>query len=84
MQSSIFISEYRTGVVALLDALDTLASLRRQYDALDLRNGLVSKDFSTGHEDITRAEFVAAVGSAEAFSLLLAQGHGTNLYKLKH
>ena len=83
MQGTNFITQYRTATVQLLTALESLASLRGEYIALDLGNTLTDDDFAQGHSDIVKADLVAAEVSNAAFATLLSQGHATNLYKMK-
>ncbi len=81
-----FIRDYRQGVTALLTAFETLRALQLPYDKLDLGTTLTDEDFTQGHSDITKTQFVAAVGSVQAFEAafqtLAAAGHLTNLYRL--
>ena len=78
-----FVSRYRGAVTAWLVAMEDLAGLRAQYDALDYGSTLPPEAFEGANSDITKENLVAAVGSIEAIDGFTNAGHYTNLYALK-
>jgi uncharacterized membrane protein len=81
-QKADFISRYRAAITAFITALQALNTLQAQYGALDLGNVLVDADFTGNNSGITKAAFVAAVGSAGTMDTTFLQGHNTNMYKV--
>jgi len=79
-----FIKIYRQTVADLIISLETLRSLRAEWDALGYSTGMADGDFFEENSGITAAEFATAVSSSgvlyDAFS---GSGHDTNLYKVK-
>lgn len=79
-----FITAYRQQVVDLLDRLEELIALKAEYVALDYAVELVDADFVDDNDDITAADFNAAVATVEVItSTLSGTDHEANLYRLK-
>lgn len=78
-----FISRHRQSTTLWLNALNDLLALREQYDALDYGTTLTDEDFQGANGDITKTDFVAAVGSIETLNAAFETGHNSNLYKIK-
>lgn len=84
MRESDFITLYRMHVTRLLESMDALEALRREYDALDYGNELDQEEHFVGeNEAIEKAHLVSAVSTVETIGGLLAQGHRTNLYRVR-
>ena len=79
-----FIGEFRGEVAGLLDTVNRVEGLRRQFDALGYGAALQDTDFGegTGHEDITRQEFLLAAQSYDALYTFLQTDHFTNFYRM--
>lgn len=80
-----FITEVRDEATNILNAVDNLQALRREWTALDYANTLEVSDFEGANEDATVAEVSAVVGTTlDALQGLLDAGHATNLNKIRH
>lgn len=82
-RKSDFITEWRRQVTALIGAMDGLDALGREYAALDYGNTLPPEKFVGENAEITKPELVSSVATVEAINGLLAQGHRTNLYRVR-
>ncbi|HYE59420.1 MAG TPA: hypothetical protein VD948_12985 [Rhodothermales bacterium] len=72
-----FITSHRQGVTRLIDALNNLQNLRRQYDALGYANattGITDADFTGANADLTAAEFKAGVAAAANLNTAFTSG----------
>ena len=89
-----FISNVRTQATNLVEALDALKALRRQWDN-EINTSLIdatgsdpaaegynAHDFLE-HAGLMKADVSAVFTSADSFETLMAQGHGTNLQKVR-
>lgn len=63
----------------LLELKGEIDNLMEEYASLDIGNELVDADFTDS--DISKAEFVAAVGSLQTVLGAISGGHDTNLYR---
>lgn len=84
-RKSDFISLYRMHISKFLEAWNELESLKKEYDALDYSTTLDQEtDFVGENAEITKADFVAAVGSiATIGATITGDFHHTNLYKVR-
>lgn len=86
MTRSNFASQYRAGVVNLLNNLAALRDMELQYNAEAIGSSLVQGDLVGSNADLTPAQFIAAVGSREAIETLLSangNAHYTNLMLMR-
>lgn len=80
-RESDYISEARQANRQLWQAINTLVSLQREWNALDY--GTTLDDFQGENEGLTGAQVGAVVfDSANAFVGVLNAGHATNMAKL--
>lgn len=80
-----YVDRMRLAVYKLINALDDLAALKREYTARDLGTNLnQANDFKGPNLDVTKEEMVAAVGSVDALeNFLTSNFHYGNLLKIK-
>jgi hypothetical protein len=78
------ITAIRQAATDLVVAIERLQALKQDWIYMDLGNVLDENDFVERHSGLTVADIVA-VGATTltAIEALLAQGHGTNLYKIR-
>ena len=82
-RSSDFVTHVRQESASLLDTVDKLNALKREWDALDYGNTLGDDAFEGSNSEVTLAEVTAVIGvTLTALNDLMAQGHGSNLYKM--
>lgn len=80
-RESDYISEARQANRELWNAINTLVSLQREWNALNYSQELT--DFQGENEGLTGAQVGAVVfDSANAFVTVLNAGHATNMAKL--
>lgn len=83
-RKSDFVSEVRSDVKVLTEALDRLRNKQLEWNALDYGNTLLPEDLEGSSEGVVPADVGAVVfGTVDAFDAVLAAGHATNLYKLR-
>lgn len=82
-QRSDHISMVRAQVRALLEAVNELAALRSEWDALGMSSALQDTDMIGENEGLLAVDIANVYTSATAINNLLAAGHATNLYKAK-
>lgn len=76
-----YYNEVRNANENLWDAINALAALQREWDALDY--GTTLDDGAGAHAGITKTELGAVVfATTDAFVALLDGGHATNMAKL--
>jgi hypothetical protein len=82
-QPATLVNDLRACDNRLLDALDEAAALRRQWDALG-GQAFVDPFFEANPTyDFTAADMATAFSSLEAISGFVAEGHATNLNKVR-
>jgi len=69
-------------VTELLQALEKLRALRKEYDALSYGGGIADEDLTGPVAHLAAADLGSAFFSHEAVENLLSSGHYTNLFKL--
>lgn len=80
-RSQDYITEARQANRALWDAINTLVSMQREWNALDYGNTL--EDGTGSNAGVSAAEVGAVVfDTANALVAVLAQGHATNMAHL--
>lgn len=78
------ITKVRQAATKIIDAVDDLTALKAEYDALDLGSALTVNDFEGSNAHLNVAAIAAVEGTTlSAIKTLMAQGHATNLYKVK-
>lgn len=78
------ITRIRQATTKLIEAIEELEAMKKNWIYLDLGNVLTVDDFINQHEGLTVADLTAVGGTTlDAIEALLAAGHGTNLYKIK-
>ena len=87
-QKTQYINECRDAVNTIIDGLNRLRNLRKQWDGLDMggagEDRLQDSDFTGDNAGITVQNLTDVMGtSLNAFESMLAAGNGTNLYRLK-
>lgn len=82
-QKSDHVSKVRAQVRALLEAVNELAALRSEWDALGMSSALQDTDMIGENEGLLAVDIANVYTSATAINNLLAAGHATNLYKAK-
>lgn len=76
-----FITLARQHSKSVWDGIQALVAMQAEWDALDYGNTLA--DGVGANDGITKAEVSAVVNTtADAFVILLGQGHGTNMARL--
>ena len=83
-QKSDHITKLRNAVDTWLAAQNRLIDLRREWDALGLAGELTEADFAGENAGLTPAHVTAVYTTLQAEMALMAQGHATNLYQVKH
>jgi hypothetical protein len=79
-----FVTLVRQESVAVLDAIDNLNALRKEYDQLDYSNTLGNDAFVGSNADVTKAELMSVIGTTlDSLNALMAAGHGTNLQRMR-
>jgi hypothetical protein len=79
-QRSDHVTMVRMEATRVLNALDGLNALRREWDALGFSSGITSADMTGANEGITPAQVASVYTTLDAFNSLMAAGHATNLY----
>lgn len=69
-------------VTELLQALEKLRALRKEYDALGYNGGIADEDLTGPVAHLAAADLGSAFFSHEAVENLLSGAHYTNLYAL--
>lgn len=82
-QKEDFIARQRAVIKSITDSFQGAIALGREYAALDLGSELTDDDFVGVNAGITKADFLAAIASLQAIDQFAAQGHATNLYKVR-
>lgn len=82
-QISDHVSNLRANVRKILDGVEELDNLRAEYDALGLSGNLDPEHFQGDNEGLTGNDIADAYNTHSAIKALFAQGHATNLYKVK-
>jgi len=90
-----FVTRTRQQATALIEAVDELAELKRQWDR-GMNTWLVDatgsdpgaedyepNDFAGTHEGLMKSDITAVFTTLAALEVALAQGHGTNLEKVR-
>jgi hypothetical protein len=82
----------RAAITRLTDAFEGVTSCLREYESLGGADGVLphwqTRD-AEGHVvdrtdlDVTHPQYVDAIASIQAIQGLVAQGHSTNLYRVK-
>jgi len=78
-----FIRNTRTQTNALIDAIEELDALKAEWDAVDMGNQLDAEHFISNDTGLAPADITAVFTTLAAIKALLAEGHATNLYKVK-
>jgi len=73
----------RQAVRKILDGFEDLNNLRSEWDALGLSGTLTDENFQGGNAGLTEADIAVVYNTHAALKTLFAQGHATNLYKVK-
>jgi len=73
----------RQAVRKILDGFEDLNNLRSEWDALGLSGTLTDENFQGGNAGLTEADIAGVYNTHAALKALFAQGHATNLYKVK-
>lgn len=83
--NSNFVSRYRLAIYNLLTARDSLAALKKEWDALGLSGSLdQAQDFVGENSEIIKADLASAVSSMASIESFIAAGfHDTNFYKVR-
>ncbi len=82
-QISDHITMVRQNVRKILDGVEELDNLRAAWDALGLSGALTEDMFQGENEGLTEADIAGVYNTHAALKALFAQGHATNLYKVK-
>lgn len=71
----------------LLEVLDDLAGLRKEWDEVGLGDGgpaeIADEDLAARFPHLTAADLASAMNTIDALLILRSQGHGTNLARLR-
>jgi hypothetical protein len=74
----------RRAATGLTNALEELQAAKINWTYLDMGNVLADNDFIEQNSGLTVTDLANVVGTTlTAIEALLAQGHGTNLYKIR-
>jgi hypothetical protein len=83
-RQSDWISLTRQQATMLIDTVDQLNALRKEWDGLDYGNTLTDEDFAGSNSDVTKDEIAAVIGTTlDAINALWSQGHLTNLLTVR-
>ena len=67
----------------IVDAIGELDNLRSEWDALGLSGTLTPENFVGENEGLMGDDIAGVYTTHAALKALMAQGHATNLYKVK-
>lgn len=80
-RASDFVTELRQATTAMIDDLDKLRALRREWDAVGYSGTITAAGgFEGANADIDEAKLASVFTTLAALETLLAAGHATNLY----
>lgn len=85
-RKSDFVHDVQQNVTDLIDAYNALRANRREWDAMDYGNSnpITPDDLEGSSGMVNAGDIASAVGTTvDAIEGLLAQGHATNLYKVR-
>ena len=82
-QPAQLVGDHRAANDRLLDAMDELAAIRQRWDALGGVEFVAPFFEANPTYDFTADDMATALSSAQAIADLLAQGHGTNLNRVR-
>lgn len=82
-QMSDHVTKVRQAASNLLEAVNALDALRRDWDYLGMGSAMPENLAALGHDGLERDDIAAAYSSAAAVRSLLDSGHGTNLTKVR-
>mgnify|MGYP001496523906 CR=1 FL=1 len=77
------ITNVRTQARTIIEAISELDSLRSEWDALGLSGTLTPENFVGENEGLMGDDIAGVYTTHAALKALMAQGHATNLYKVK-
>lgn len=77
------VSRVRQTAAQLIDGVDKLQALKREWDALGYSAAIIESGIIGDNAGVTGADIAAVYVTLDALNTLLAQGHATNLYRAK-
>lgn len=82
-QISDHVTMVRQNARKILDGVEELDNLKAEWDALGLSGTLTEDTFQGENEGLAEADIAGVYTTHAALKALFAQGHATNLYKVK-
>jgi len=79
-----FVSQTRDLATTLLQTINGLDALRKEWDGMNYLDTLPPEAFEGANSDVTKDEIAAVIGTTlDALNALLDEGHATNLYNVR-